>query len=327
MSDTKSYNRILDTALEDAEKGNQGKSKTNTQQLSQLPGSVYPAQGEWDTASLFAKWTFSVANPMLMRGLEGPLAPEDFMLLPEHERVRGLLEKVFPTVSVLLCSFLVNLNIVTVHQSASILYFPSSRLIPLRNTPLLNCTSLTMNGEYQISNGCILIQFLATDKAGLTYEATGDSVYADATQPSTTADNPKDRAPRQFQQVRKRALFNGLLPPWVTSLTLMAPRESFVAMVMAIVEGVVRVGVAVLLGQLLSAMEEARESESYGKAYGLAIVLGCSGFVQCLVHHVLFYLTYVMFTFSSLPFRYRFVIVWCCVDLLVHLPLCIYLLV
>lgn len=48
---------------------------------------------EWDQASWFAKWTFSVANPMLDKGVQKTLVFDDMMKIPDDDYSRKLVQK------------------------------------------------------------------------------------------------------------------------------------------------------------------------------------------------------------------------------------------
>ena len=41
---------------------------------------------QWDTASTLYRWTYSVANSMLARGLTAPLQLDDLLLTPRYLR-------------------------------------------------------------------------------------------------------------------------------------------------------------------------------------------------------------------------------------------------
>ena len=48
---------------------------------------------QWDSASYFSKWTFSVANQMLNKGFNSPLQKEDLMQLSKHDLTAKLTNK------------------------------------------------------------------------------------------------------------------------------------------------------------------------------------------------------------------------------------------
>lgn len=51
-------------------------------------------QSEWETASFFGKWTFSVANPMINKGIEKPHQTiDDLMLLSKADFSGPLVKK------------------------------------------------------------------------------------------------------------------------------------------------------------------------------------------------------------------------------------------
>ena len=50
--------------------------------------------GEWDTCGLFRKWTFTVANQMIHRGLASPLQYDDMMQLPDDDEPHIVTNKI-----------------------------------------------------------------------------------------------------------------------------------------------------------------------------------------------------------------------------------------
>jgi hypothetical protein len=48
---------------------------------------------EWDEASFFYKWTYSVVNPMLTKGEQKHLQQEDLMRLPASDKSRKLISE------------------------------------------------------------------------------------------------------------------------------------------------------------------------------------------------------------------------------------------
>jgi len=51
------------------------------------------SNGEWDDASDWSKWTFSIANPMICKGEQTPLQFDDLMSLPKHDVTNKLVAK------------------------------------------------------------------------------------------------------------------------------------------------------------------------------------------------------------------------------------------
>ena len=52
------------------------------------------ARSEWEKANFFSKWTFSVANPMINKGMKGPhQSIDDLMLLSQADRSGPLVDE------------------------------------------------------------------------------------------------------------------------------------------------------------------------------------------------------------------------------------------
>ena len=52
----------------------------------------YSTHGEWDTANLYDRWTFTLAAEMIERGYKTPLKMHDLMKLPHNDHVSGLVK-------------------------------------------------------------------------------------------------------------------------------------------------------------------------------------------------------------------------------------------
>ena len=48
---------------------------------------------QWDSASLLHRWTYSVANSMLARGLVMPLQLDDLLLTPRYLMAEGVFDR------------------------------------------------------------------------------------------------------------------------------------------------------------------------------------------------------------------------------------------